>query len=67
MDEVGTHYGFDKISIRVVGGYFESWSVNSANFWLYRFTRVHFFLCTFAATFNRSAFNRMKPVASSWL
>jgi hypothetical protein len=29
--------------------------------------RVYFFLCTFAATFNRSAFNRMKPVASSWL
>ena len=27
----------------------------------------YFFLCTFAATFNRSAFNRMKPVASSWL
>jgi hypothetical protein len=23
------------------------------------------FLCTFAATFRRSAFNRMKPVASS--
>jgi len=28
---------------------------------------IYFFLCTFAATFNRSAFSRMKPVASSWL
>jgi hypothetical protein len=29
---------------------------------------VHLFLfCTFAATFNRSALSRMKPVASSWL
>ena len=27
----------------------------------------HFFLCTLAATFNRNAFSRMKPVASSWL
>ena len=26
-----------------------------------------FFACTFAATFRRSAFSRMKPVASSWL
>jgi hypothetical protein len=29
--------------------------------------RCYFLLCTFAATFNRSAFNRMNPVASSWL
>jgi hypothetical protein len=28
---------------------------------------AYFFLCTFAATFNRSALSRMKPVASSWL
>src|SRR5262245_43835598 len=27
----------------------------------------YFFRCTFAATFNRSAFSRMNPVASSWL
>jgi len=27
----------------------------------------YFFLCTFAATFRRSALSRMKPVASSWL
>jgi len=27
----------------------------------------YFFFWTLAATFNRSAFNRMKPVASSWL
>jgi hypothetical protein len=26
-----------------------------------------YFLWTFAATFNRSALSRMKPVASSWL
>jgi hypothetical protein len=28
---------------------------------------LYFFSCTFAATFNRSALSRMKPVASSWL
>jgi hypothetical protein len=27
----------------------------------------YLFLCTFAATFNRSTFNRMKPVAAAWL
>ena len=26
---------------------------------------IYFLLCTFAATFSRSAFSRMKPVASS--
>jgi hypothetical protein len=29
--------------------------------------RSYFFFWTLAATFNRSTFNRMKPVASSWL
>ena len=29
--------------------------------------RYIFLPCTLAATFNRSAFSRMKPVASSWL
>ena len=28
---------------------------------------LYFFFCTFAATLSRSAFSRMKPVASSWL
>jgi hypothetical protein len=33
-----------------------------------RFARqFYLFFWTFAATFNRKAFNRMKPVASSWL
>ena len=27
----------------------------------------YFFLCTFAATFKRNPFKRIKPVASSWL
>lgn len=31
------------------------------------YTANHFFPRTFAATFNRSALSRMKPVASSWL
>ena len=29
--------------------------------------RFYLFFWTFAATFNRNAFNLMKPVASSWL
>jgi len=31
------------------------------------YSNRYFFFCTLAATFNRSAFNRMNPVASSWL
>ena len=34
---------------------------------LWKASLPYFFLWTFAATLRRSAFSRMKPVASSWL
>src|ERR1700690_3068298 len=36
-------------------------------FFAQSYTLNVFFLCTLAATFNRSALNRMKPAAASWL
>src|ERR1017187_1186724 len=36
--------------------------------WTFHFyPRVYFFPCTFAATFRRRPFTRMKPVALSWM